>query len=80
MFNRSIPEVKEMVQGLSKDLSALMTGVQKLQLVRDLIVISYADGAIDENEVNCLVWLCENLGVDPRFIEQVLASARRGVD
>ncbi|HJS75449.1 MAG TPA: M48 family metalloprotease [Vicinamibacteria bacterium] len=80
MFNRSIPEVKEMVQGLSKDLSALMTGVQKLQLVRDLIVISYADGAVDEAEVNCLVWLCDNLGVDPRFIEQVLSSARRGVD
>ncbi len=80
MFNRPVPEVKEMVQGLSKDLSALMTGVQKLQLVRDLIVISYADGAIDEAELNCLVWLCEGLGVDPRFIEQVLSSARRGVD
>jgi Zn-dependent protease with chaperone function/uncharacterized tellurite resistance protein B-like protein len=80
MFDRPIPEVKEMVQGLSKDLSALMTGVQKLQLVRDLIVISYADGAVDEAEVNCLVWLCDNLGVDPRFIEQVLSSARRGVD
>jgi uncharacterized tellurite resistance protein B-like protein len=57
-----------------------MTGVQKLQLIRDLIVISYADGAIDEAEVNCLIWLCDALGVDPRFIEQVLASARRGVD
>ena len=80
MFSRPVPEVKEMVQSLSKDLTALMTGVQKLQLVRDLIVISYADGAIDEAEVNCLVWHCEGLGVDPRFIEQVLASARRGVD
>ncbi len=80
MFGRPVPEVKELVQGLSKDLSALMTGVQKLSLVRDLIVISYADGAVDEAEVNCLVWLCENLGVDPRFIEQVLSSARRGVD
>jgi Zn-dependent protease with chaperone function/uncharacterized tellurite resistance protein B-like protein len=80
MFSRPLPEVKEMVQALSKDLSALLTGVQKLQLVRDLIVISYADGAIDEAELNCLVWLCETLGVDPRFIEQVLASARRGVD
>jgi uncharacterized tellurite resistance protein B-like protein len=80
MFGRPVPEVKEMVQSLSKDLTALMTGMQKLQLVRDMIVISYADGAIDEAEINCLVWLCEGLGVDPRFIEQVLASARRGVD
>jgi Zn-dependent protease with chaperone function/uncharacterized tellurite resistance protein B-like protein len=80
MFSRPIPDVKELVQSLSKDLTALMTGVQKLQLVRDMIVISYSDGAIDEAEINCLVWLCEGLGVDPRFIEQVLASARRGVD
>jgi uncharacterized tellurite resistance protein B-like protein len=57
-----------------------MTGVQKLNLIRDLIVISYADGNIDEAEINCLVWLCESLGVDPRFIEQVLSSAGRGVD
>jgi uncharacterized tellurite resistance protein B-like protein len=80
MFNRPVPEVKELVLSLSKDLTALMTGVQKLQLVRDLIVISYADGTIDEAEISCLVWLCEGLGVDPRFIEQVLTSARRGVD
>jgi uncharacterized tellurite resistance protein B-like protein len=80
MFGRPIPEVREMVQSLSKDLTALMTGVQKLSLVRDLIVISYADGAIDQAEIHCLVWLCEGLGVDPRFIEQVLSSARRGVD
>jgi uncharacterized tellurite resistance protein B-like protein len=80
MFSRPVPEVKELVQTLSKDLTALMTGVQKLSLVRDLVVISFSDGAIDQAELNCLVWLCEGLGVDPRFIEQVLASARRGVD
>jgi Zn-dependent protease with chaperone function/uncharacterized tellurite resistance protein B-like protein len=80
MFARPVPEVKELVQSLAKDLSALMTGMQKLQLVRDLVVISYSDGAIDENEIHCLVWLCEGLGVDPRFIEQVLSTARRGVD
>jgi hypothetical protein len=48
--------------------------------VRDLVVISFSDGAIDESELNCLVWLSEGLGVDPRFIEQVLSTARRGVD
>jgi uncharacterized tellurite resistance protein B-like protein len=80
MFSRPVPEVREMVQDLAKDLTALMTGVQKLQLVRDLIIISYADGTLDQAEINCLVWLCEGLGVDPRFIEQVLSSARRGVD
>ena len=70
----------EEVAELAKDLSALLTGVQKLQLIRDMVVISYADGSVDQSEVDCLVWLCNGLGVDPRFIQQVLDGARRGVD
>lgn len=80
MFSRSVPEVRVEVEALAKDLSARMTGVQKLQLIRDSIVISYADGSIDQAELDCLVWLCNGLGIDPRFIEQVLNAARRGVD
>jgi uncharacterized tellurite resistance protein B-like protein len=80
MFSRPIPEVRELAQSLMKDLNALLTGVQKLQLVRDLIIISCADGAFDQAEAQCLHWICDGLSVDPRFIEQVLTSARRGVD
>lgn len=80
VFSRPVGEVREEVASLSKDLTALMTGVQKLQLLRDMIIIAYADGSVDQAEVNCLVWLCESLNVDPRFIEQVLVAARRGVD
>jgi uncharacterized tellurite resistance protein B-like protein len=80
MFRRPIPEVRELAQSLMKDLNALLTGVQKLQLVRDLIIISCADGAFDQAEAQCLHWICDGLSVDPRFIEQVLTSARRGVD
>ena len=79
-FSRSVPEVRDEVGVLAKDLSALLTGVQKLQLIRDMVVISYADGSVDQHEVDCLVWICNGLGVDPRFIQQVLDSARRGVD
>ena len=43
-------------------------------------MISYADGSIDQQEMDCLVWLCENVGVNPRFIQQILTSAARGVD
>jgi Zn-dependent protease with chaperone function/uncharacterized tellurite resistance protein B-like protein len=79
-FNRPVNEVQEEVAALAKDLNALMTGVQKLQLLRDMIVISYADGTVDQREFDCLSWLCEGLNVDPRFIEQVLIAARQGVD
>jgi uncharacterized tellurite resistance protein B-like protein len=80
VFSRPVGEVREEVAALAKDLVALLTGVQKLQLLRDMIVIAYADGSVDQAEVNCLAWLCESLNVDPRFIEQVLVAARRGVD
>jgi uncharacterized tellurite resistance protein B-like protein len=80
MFSRPPGEVREEVAALSKDLNALLTGVQRLQLLRDMIVISYADGAVDQAELDTLVWLCEGLNVDPQFIEQVLVAARRGVD
>jgi Zn-dependent protease with chaperone function/uncharacterized tellurite resistance protein B-like protein len=80
MLSRPVAEVRDEVEALATQLSHLMTGVQKLQLIRDMIVISYADGSIDQAELDCLVWLCHGLGVDPRFIEQVLSSARRGVD
>ncbi len=45
-----------------------------------MVVISYADGSVDEDEIECLVWLCNGLGVDHGFIQQVLNSAMRGVD
>ena len=43
-------------------------------------MISYADGSVDDDEIECLVWLCNGLGVDPSFIQQVLDAAMRGVD
>lgn len=80
MFSRPLPEVRAEVEALAKDLSALMTGVQKHQLIRDMVVISYSDGSIDQAELDYLVWLSNGLGVDPRFIQQVLNAAQRGVD
>ena len=64
----------------NRGFGAHMTGVQKLKLIRDMVVISFADGSIDNAELACLVWLCQNLGVDPQFIQQVISSATRGVD
>ena len=72
--------VRKQVVELSKDIAYMMTGLQRLQLIRDIVVISYADGSIDQQEMDCLIWLCENVGVNPRFIQQILTSAARGVD
>ena len=80
VFNQPVDVVREQVVELSKDIAYMMTGLQRLQLIRDIVVISYADGSIDQQEIDCLVWLCENVGVNPRFIQQILTSAARGVD
>ena len=80
VFNQPVDVVREQVVELSKDIAYMMTGLQRLQLIRDIVVISYADGSIDQQEMDCLVWLCENVGVNPRFIQQILTSAARGVD
>ena len=80
VFNQPVDVVREQVVELSKDIAYMMTGLQRLQLIRDIVVISYADGSIDQQEMDCLVWLCENVGVNPRFIQQILTSATRGVD
>ena len=80
IFSRPVPEIRDQVAELAKDLSALLTGAQKLQLIQSMVVISYADGSVDDDEIECLVWLCNGLGVDPSFIQQVLDVAMRGVD
>ena len=80
VFNQPVDVVREQVVELSKDIAYMMTGLQRLQLIRDIVVISYADGSVDQQEMDCLIWLCENVGVNPRFIQQILTSAARGVD
>jgi Zn-dependent protease with chaperone function/uncharacterized tellurite resistance protein B-like protein len=80
MLSQPMGVVRDEVAALAKDLSAHLSGVQRLQLVRDMVVISYADGSVDAQELDCLVWLCAGLGVDPRFIQQVLMTAQQGVD
>ena len=80
LFDQPVGTVRDEVVELSKDLAALLTGVQKLQLLRDMVVIAYADGSVDKQELACLGWLSNGLGVDPRFIEQILSAARHGVD
>jgi uncharacterized tellurite resistance protein B-like protein len=80
LINRPIEETKQEVAELSEKLNNLMTPNSKLQLLRDMTVISYADGSVDEFEMECLYWLSENLQINPGFIDHVLHSAMAGMD
>jgi uncharacterized tellurite resistance protein B-like protein len=80
IVGQPVGALREEAINSSKDLVAHMTGVQKLKLIRDMVVISFADGTIDNEELAFLVWFCQNLGIDPQFVQQIITSATQGVD
>jgi len=64
------------VQQLSQDLDLVLSVMQKLNILRDLSIISYADGQIDDSEVNVLYNLARLLGINTDFIDRVISDAQ----
>ena len=50
--------------------------MQKLNMLRDLSIISYADGQIDAEEVNVLHNLAKQLYIKTEFIDRVISDAQ----
>jgi uncharacterized tellurite resistance protein B-like protein len=73
-------KLREEVVALGQKISHHLSLVTKLNLLRDLTVISFADGFVDRSEVMILYGLCEVLGIKSEFIDDVLAAARSGPD
>ena len=65
-------EVKDIVSELSVDVNALFSVMQKLNILRDLSIISAADGEIDETEVDILYRIAYTLNINPEFIDKVI--------
>jgi Zn-dependent protease with chaperone function/uncharacterized tellurite resistance protein B-like protein len=80
MCEQPLEEVQNKVVELTEEINRLMAPARKLCLIRDMVVISYADGSVDEHEMKCLYWLCDGLEIDTSFVDHVLQSAQRGVD
>ncbi|QXP63078.1 M48 family metallopeptidase [Polaribacter sp. HaHaR_3_91] len=64
------------VQQLTKDLDVVLSVMQKLNILRDLSIISYADGEIDDSEVNVLYNLARLLYINTDFIDRVIGDAQ----
>ena len=64
------------VQQLTKDLDIVLSVMQKLNILRDLSIISYADGHIDDSEVNVLYNLARLLYINTDFIDRVIGDAQ----
>ncbi|GAA4234725.1 hypothetical protein GCM10022291_14830 [Postechiella marina] len=64
------------VQELTKELDVVLSVMQKLNILRDLSIISYADGEIDDSEVNVLYNLARHLYINTDFIDRVISDAQ----
>jgi uncharacterized tellurite resistance protein B-like protein len=69
-------EMIEEVQQLTKDLDVALSVMQKLNILRDLSIISYADGHIDDSEINVLYNLARHLYINTDFIDRVISDAQ----
>ncbi|MBU3024690.1 M48 family metallopeptidase [Zobellia galactanivorans] len=69
-------EMIEEVQQLSNDLDLVLSVMQKLNILRDLSIISYADGQIDDSEVHVLYNLARLLRINTDFIDRVISDAQ----
>jgi uncharacterized tellurite resistance protein B-like protein len=73
--NQDIEAMEAEIQGIAEKLNAFVSPIQKLNILRDLSVISYADGEIDAAEVAVLYGLADLICIRPEFIDQVLNDA-----
>lgn len=64
------------VQELTHNLHIVLSVMQKLNILRDLSIISYADGHIDDSEVNVLYNLARLLYINTDFIDRVVSDAQ----
>ncbi|GAL62825.1 M48 family metallopeptidase [Algibacter lectus] len=69
-------EMIDEVQQLTKDLDIVLSVMQKLNILRDLSIISYADGEIDDSEINVLHNLARLLYINTDFIDRVISDAQ----
>lgn len=75
-----VDSMRNEVIALAENLNNFLSPMQKLNLIRDLSVISYADGEIAEPELHVLYNLCQLFHIHPEFVDQVLHNALAEVD
>ncbi len=69
-------ETVDEVQALAKDLDIVLSVMQKLNMLRDLSIISYADGVIDDSEIQVLYNLAGSLYINPDFVDRIISDAQ----
>lgn len=68
----NVDSIKEMLTGMSTDMNNILSIMQKLNIIRDMCVISSSDGEIDNSEVDILYGLAYILNIRGEFVDKVL--------
>ncbi len=69
-------EIIRELQILSEELNVSLSVMQKLNVLRDLSIISYSDGVIDDTEIFVLHNLARLLQINTEFIDRILSDAQ----
>ena len=72
-------DIQNQVEELAAKLNTFLSPVQKLNILRDLAVITYADGEVDEKEMELLYYLCHLFNIRPEFADQVIHDAQQSM-
>lgn len=70
-------EIIQELNQLAKELDVVLSVMQKLNLLRDLSIISFSDGEITDSEVKVLYNLARILYINTEFIDKVLGDAQK---
>lgn len=64
--------IKKMLEEMANDMNNILSIMQKLNIIRDMCVISSSDGEIDSTEADILYGLAYLLNIKESFVDKVL--------
>lgn len=71
----SLEAAQEEALRIARELNHMMVYNVKTQMMHDLSIISIADGALDDVELEALYKLADALGINSHFVDHVITSA-----
>ena len=71
---KDFEEIKDLIIDKCDSINSILSPIQKLNILRDLALISGSDGDVDDKEVGILYGLAEIMSIKSEFIDQTLSN------
>lgn len=75
LVHTDIPTLVKRITDMAKEINFSQPAMRRLSLMRDLIVVSGADGTIEASEIQALYFLCDVMQIRRDFVDDTLNSA-----